>query len=155
MDAEVTDTPPSAKPDRTLLAILVVVGLLVVIALVVVLVRSTVRETLDPSTPEGVVQRYAQAVIDRDDAAASEYLTGRSEDCDYYDRGSTNLRLTFESSKITGTQAVVFVSISSSYGGDPFSNYEYSYDDEFRLVKSGDSWLIETAPYEFLSCGGN
>ena len=154
MDAEVIETPP-AKPDRTLMAILIVVGLLVAIALVVVLVRSTVRESLDPSTPEGVVQRYAQAVIDGDDEAATEYLTGRSDDCDYYDRGSTNLRLTFESTKINGDEAVVLVSISSSYGGDPFSNYEYSYDDEFRLVKAGESWLIETAPYEFLSCGGN
>jgi hypothetical protein len=155
MDAEVSESATSAKPDRTLLAVLLVVGLLVAIALVVVLVRSTVRESLDPSTPEGVVQRYAQAVIDGDDETAADYLTGRSSDCDYYDRGSTNVRLTFQSSKITGSKAVVRVSISSSYGGDPFSNYEYSYDDEFRLVKSGDSWLIETAPYEFLSCGGN
>ena len=151
MDAEVSETHQPAKPDRTLLAVLIVVGLLVVIALVVVLVRGAARESLDPSTPEGVVQRYAQAVIDGDDATAAEYLTGRSDDCDYYD--SSNLRLTFDSTKISGNDATVRVSISSSYGGDPFSNYEYSYDDEFRLVKSGDSWLIESAPYEFLPCG--
>ena len=152
MDAEVSAKP---KPDRTLLAVLIVVGLLVVIALVVVLVRSTVRESLDPSTPEGVVQRYAQAVIDGDDATAAEYLTGRSEDCGYYDSEPGNLRLTFDSTKISGDEARVQVSISSSYGGDPFSSYEYSYDDEFRLVKSGGSWLIKSAPYEFLSCGAN
>ena len=155
MDAEVKETPKPAKPDRTLVAVLVVVGLLVVIALVVVLVRSTVRESLDPSTPEGVVQRYAQAVIDGDDATAAKYLTGRSEDCGYYDSETGNLRLTFDSTKVTGNEAVVLVSISSSYGGDPFSNYEYSYEDEFRLVKSDGAWLIESAPYEFLSCEVN
>ncbi len=155
MDTDVSETAQPAKPDRTLLAVLVVVGLLVVIALVVVLVRSTVRESLDPSTPEGVVQRYAQAVIDGDDAAAAAYLTGRSEDCGYYGSDPANLRLTFDSTTISGNDATVRVSISSSYGGDPFSNYEYTYDDEFRLVKSGGAWLIETAPYEFLSCGGN
>jgi hypothetical protein len=158
MDAEVTESAPPAKPDRTLLAILVIVGLLVVTALVVVVVRGTVRDSLDPSTPEGVVQRYAQAVIDGDDAAAGDYLAGPVDDCEYYGRESTDLRLTLQSTKITGSTARVLVSVSTSNGGGPFSNYEYSYDDEFRLTKSGETWLIEYTPYEFGTCdftGGN
>lgn len=154
MDAEVTEPTPPAKPDRTLLAILIAVGLLVVIALVVVLVRNGARESFDPTTPEGVVQRYAQAVIDRDFESADEYLKEPSEECDYYDRGSVNLRLTFQSTEISGSNATVWVTVSSSYGSGPFSNSEYSYDDRFSLVKSGESWLIDQTPYDFISCSG-
>ena len=153
MDNEVTQPTPAVKPDRTLLAILVVVGLLVVIALVVVLVRSGARESLDPSTPEGVVQRYAQAVIDGDEATAGEYLSSLPEECEYYepyDRG--NLRLTFQSTDVSGDTAIVRVSVSTSYGGDPFSNNEYSSDAQFTLVAAGQKWLIEQTPYEFISC---
>lgn len=155
MDADVIEPGQPAKPDRTLLAVLIAVGLLVVIALVVVLVRSGVRESLDPSTPEGVVQRYAQAVLDGDDEAAGEYVasTGSSEECDYYERGDLNLRLTFQETDISGSHATVRVSMTQSYGGDLFSNYDYSWDADFTLVKSGDSWLIEETPYEFMACG--
>ena len=157
MDAKIIEPATSpAKPDRTLLAILIVVGLLVVIALVVVLVRSGGQQSLDPSTPEGVVQRYAQAVVDGDDEGAVEYLTKRSEDCEYYyNSGEVNLRLTFQSTEISGDEATVRVSVSTSYGGDPFSNYEYSTDSEFKLVKSGSTWLIEETPYEFIACGSS
>ena len=155
MDADVTETTPPAKPDRTLLAILIVVGLLVVIALVVVLVRSGVRESLDPTTPEGVVQRYAQAVIDGDETTAAQYLRGRSDECDYYEPGPVDLRLTLKSTDISGSHATVFVSVTTSYGysGGLFSSSEYSTDAEFRLVTSGGAWLIEETPYEFISCG--
>ena len=152
MDADVIEPTPPAKPDRTLLAILIVVGLLVVLALVVVLVRSTVRDSFDPTTPEGVVQRYAQAVIDGDEAAAGEYLASRPEECDYYDRGTADLRLTLRSSEITGSNATVRVSVSTSYSDDPYSNYEYTTNDQFTLVQSGGSWLIEQMPYDFISC---
>lgn len=159
MDAEVTEPIPTVKPDRTLLAILIVVGLLIVVAVVVVLARSGARELLDPSTPEGVVQRYAQAVIDGDDATAAGYITERAQQCELYsgyESGDAQLRLTLQSTDISGSNATVRVSVTTSYdgsyGGDPFSNSEYSYDAEFTLVSSGGSWLIKETPYEFLPC---
>lgn len=154
MDNDVPEPVARAKPDRTLLAVLIVVALLVVLALVAVLVRGTARESLDPNTPEGVVQRYAQAVIDGDDATASQYLAGRLDGCDYYERGTGKLRLTFRSSTISGDSATVLVTVTTSYGGDLFGNGEYSYDEQFRLVSSGESWLISEAPYDFLTCSG-
>lgn len=156
MDDDATETPPPARPDRTLLAVLVTVGLLVVIALVVVLVRGGARESLDPSTPEGVVQLYAQAVIDGDDTKAATYLAGQSEDCDYYYGSDTdNVRLTLKSTEISGSHATVRVSVTTSYGGGGglFGGGEYSTDDEFSLVRSGDAWLVADTPYEFTSCG--
>jgi hypothetical protein len=154
MDDEVMESNPPAKPDRTLLAILIAVGLLVVVALVVVLVRGTARESFAPTTPEGVVQRYAQAVIDGDDETAGQYLVEPSDECDYYDPGERNLRLTFRSTDTSPTEATVRVTVTTSYSGGLFSDYEYSNDDQFRLVKSGDSWLIRDTPYEFISCSG-
>lgn len=147
-------SPAAAKPDRTLLAVLIAVGLLVVIALAVVLARSAVRETFDEATPEGVVQRYAQAVIDGDDDAAAEYLAARADECKYYyEDTSVDRRLTFRSSDISGGNATVSVTVSTSYGGVPFTSYQSSYDTEFRLTKVDGTWLIKTAPYEFISCG--
>lgn len=156
MDAEVTESAEPtlpAKPDRTLLAILIVVALLVVVALVVVLVRSVPQEPLDKSTPEGVVQRYAQAVIDGDDDAAAQYLAAPLKDCEYYERGPIDMRLTFKATNKSDSSATVRVTISTSYGSDPFSSSEYSYEDRFVLVRSGESWLIEQTPYDFISCG--
>lgn len=159
MEATVAVPAQSSKPDRTLVAILIVVGLLVVIALVVVVARSSARQTFDASTPEGVVQRYAQAVIDDDDATAAQYLVPLAKQCEFYYEDDYNdsakVRLTLQSTELRDDAATVKVSVSTShegYGGGPFSNSEYSHDDEFRLVKSGETWLIDSAPYEFISC---
>lgn len=155
MDAEVTKSTPQARPDRTLFAVLVAIGLLVVIAIVVVLVRGAAPQSFDASTPEGVVQRYAQAVIDHDGATASSYLSDDSKDCEYYGPSGAdygNVRLTLQSTDVNGDRATVHVSVATNYGGGPFSGSEYVRDDIFVLVESGDSWLIEQSPYEFVTC---
>lgn len=155
MDNDVTEVPLPAKPDRTLIAILIAVGLLVVIALVVVLIRNGASPSYDPKSPEGVVQAYARSVIDGDDTAAAAFLSARPEECDYFERSDDSQRLAFRSTKISGTTATVRVTISTtySYGGGPFSTSDSTVDDEFRLVRSGDSWLISKTPYQFISCG--
>lgn len=152
MDAETPETAPHAKPDRTLLAILIAVGLLVVIALVVVLVRGSAHTVLDASTPEGVVQRYAQAVIDGDDVTTAQYLESRSEDCQYYEPSPVKVRLAFRSTDIHGDRATVLVTVTSSYYGGFLGSGEYSNEEQFVLAKSGGHWLIVDTPYEFLSC---
>jgi hypothetical protein len=152
MEAEIIEPAAPAKPDHTLLAILIVVALLLVIAVVVVLVRTSARATLDAASPEGVVQRYSQAVLDGDDATAAKYFKGSPDDCGYYDSQSDNLRLTFKSTHISGDTATVRVTVSQNYGGGPFSNYEYSTDERFTLVKSSGTWVIIEAPYEIILC---
>ena len=66
--------PRPARPDRTLLAIMVAIAVMVIVALAVVLTRGE-PAPLAESTPAGVVQRYAAAVIAGDEASASAYLT--------------------------------------------------------------------------------
>jgi len=62
------------RPDRTLLAIMAAIAVIVIIALAVVFTRGE-PAPLAESTPAGVTQRYAAAVIAGDEAAASAYLT--------------------------------------------------------------------------------
>jgi len=153
-DTEVTP-PPVARsdPDRTLIAILAAIAVIVVVALVVVLTRGAAAP-LDESTPEGVVQRYAQAVAGGDDAAALEYLAPSADlECYDYDTGADRARLTFVSTDITGDTAIVTVNLTATYGYSLFGSSQSSYQERFELVKSGTAWQITTAPYEFAVCG--
>jgi hypothetical protein len=152
-DTEVTP-PPTARrgPDRTLVAILVAIGVIVVVALVVVLSRGAAAP-LDPSTPEGVVQRYAQAVADGDDEAALEYLTtDAKERCEGFYETSDRARLTFVDTNVSGDTATVTVNLTTTYGYSLFGSSQSSYEEQFRLMKSGGGWLISEAPYEFRTC---
>jgi hypothetical protein len=154
MDADDSALSTPAKPDRTLRAILIAVVLLVVIAVVVVLVRNATSVALDPATPEGVVQRYSQAVIDGDQTTARSLLSPSSTDnCNFYDPEPTGVRMTLRSTTLSGTTtAIVRVSISRNNNGGPFSGNEVTSDDKFILVKTGGTWLIFSAPYDFTTC---
>lgn len=147
-----SETP--AKPDRTLPIILIVIAALAIVAVVVVFGRGE-PEPLDPSTPEGTVQRYATAVIDGDEAAALSLLSPQwLADCDpmSYGHPSSDLRLTLISSSERGSTTTVKVSIASSSGSGPFDSSTYEYEDSFQLQKDGDSWLVRSAPWEFATC---
>lgn len=68
---------PAGRPDRILIVILSIIAVLVAVALAAVFFRGQ-PELLDEGTPAGVVQRYAAAVLDGDEAAAAGYLAERS-----------------------------------------------------------------------------
>ena len=136
-----------ARPDRTLIVILAVIGALVVVALVVVFARGE-PELLDESTPQGVVQRYSAAVIEDDEAAAIEYLSPEVGDsCRPFDAGTTqDLRVTLVSTTERDDTADVDVLITMSYGGGLFGSSEYEEPGSFELVASDGGWLIESRP---------
>ncbi len=150
---------PTGKPDRTLLVIVSVIAAVVVLALIVVFTRGA-PAPLDPSTPQGVVQTYSQAVIAGDRPAAQQLLTAKvREKCDRADPyPSSNQRVTLVSTSVTGHTAVVQVSMSSNSGGGPFGGPEYQSEGRFTLVSEGGFWRIDSAPWEFTICynqGGN
>ncbi len=144
-------TTPTSPARRTLIAILASIAVVVIIALIVVFTRGT-PALLDESTPEGVVQRYSVAVIDGDDEAALGYLSDDAkEKCGRVDNTvDSGIRVTLDSTVLRGDSANVTVLISR-YDGGPFGS-EYSYEETFRLVKDGDSWRVETAPWELTLC---
>ena len=147
---------PSApgRPDRTLLAILAAIAVLVIVALIVVFTRGE-PAPLDEATPSGVVQRYSAAVIAGDEAAATAYLSDSAKSgCikEVPRMGTDNLRVTLVSTTERAATADVRVLITVSEGGGPFGSSEYQMEDAFDLVKAGDKWLIERAPWQLTVC---
>lgn len=146
--------PARHRPDRTLYAILAAIAVLVVVALIVVFTRGE-PAPVDEATPAGVVQRYSAAAIEGDEAAAAAYLTdaAKSRCSGYMERmPGDNLRVTLVSTTERPTSADVKVLITVSEGGGPFGSAEYQIEDVFDLVKTGDKWLIDSAPWQLTVC---
>lgn len=141
------------KPDRVLVAIVAAVAVLVALSLVLVFSRGE-PAPLDASTPEGVVQRYAAAVIGGDEATAATYLTEAArKTCQHTDYPATeDLRVVLVSTTVREDTADVEVSLVASAEGGPFGPSEYSYDDVFDLAKVDGQWLIDTAPWQLAIC---
>lgn len=144
---------PARKPDRTLIVILSVIAALVVVALIVVFTRGE-PESLDESTPEGVVQRYAAAVIEGDEDAAIDYLVPELGDpCERIETGPVDsMRVTLVSTTERADSADVKVLIVTSYEGGLFGSSEYEEEGVFDLVEADGDWLIESAPWPLTVC---
>jgi hypothetical protein len=144
---------PARRPDRFLIVILSVIAGLVVVALAAVFFRGQ-PEPLDEGTPAGVVQRYAAAVLDGDEATASGYLADRSgRPCGPVERAArSGLRVTLVSTTERADSADVHVAITVSNGSGPFGSQEYETEDVFDLVKVSGRWLVKTAPWRFTIC---
>ncbi|WP_307040617.1 hypothetical protein [Agromyces ramosus] len=146
---------PATKPDRTLIVILGVIGVLVIVALIVVFTRGE-AVPLDEASPEGVVQRYSAAVLEGDEQAAIGYLTPELGDpCRRMGLATTDgMRITHVSTTERDDTAHVRVLISTSYDGGMFGSSQYEEEADFDLVKAGDRWLIEMTPWQLAVCTG-
>lgn len=144
-------------PDRVLITVLAVIAVLVVGSLAIVLLRGQPQQ-LDPKSPAGVVQRYAAAVVDSDQAEAQQYLSQRAlANCagGYYSGAigaSNDLRITLGSETVRDSTATVVVGITRSGGAGPLGSGEYTEDGVFQLVKADGTWYIDSAPYSLLAC---
>ncbi|MGV8876388.1 MAG: hypothetical protein ACOH1K_02630 [Rhodoglobus sp.] len=143
--------PHKPRPDRTLIAVVVVIATIVVIALVVVFTRGGAVE-VDPATPEGVVQSYSLAVLDNDYDNAREFISAEIRaTCTKAEPSMVQgLRMTVISSKVTGDTAVVRVTME--HDGGSFGGTGYEYDGVFILIHDGDLWKVESAPWELALC---
>lgn len=141
----------SVRPDRTLIAILSIIGAIVVIALVVVFTRGGPAD-VDPATPEGVVQSYSRAMVDSDYTAARALLASRLlDDCDRAEPSTVQgLRMTVISSKADGDRAVVRVSMER--GSGEFGGSGYTSEEVFIMVSESGQWKIETVPWDLTLC---
>ena len=143
----------ASKPDRALIVVLAVTALLVVVALIVVFVRSAPAQ-LDPDSAEGVVQRYATAVLSGDEDAAADLLSSAAkEDCgEIVEPWTDGMRVTLVSSTERATSAEVRVDIITYYDGGLFGGSEYTEPGTFELVQSGGDWRIDTVPWQLSVC---
>lgn len=131
-----------------------VVAVLVVAAVVVVLTGPRISD-LDPDSPEGVVQRFVQAMIDGDEDLASSLVAYDEGDCTPMPpdamNGDESIRITLGDVRVSGDDADVDITITRS-GGGPLDPYEWSDDLTFDLGRVDGAWLIERAPWPFQIC---
>lgn len=137
---------PMTDTRKPLVIVGSVVGALIVLTLLVSALRPIT--TLDPKTPDGVVQAYIQALLDDDEALAEEYVTNDFlDDCDPYRRSSNTNRYSITESGDYRDGYLVSVQESSS---DAFGGYSQEVD--FFLLDQDDNWLIDSADWPF-GCG--
>lgn len=116
------------------------VGVLAVVALVAAGVLREAPE-LDPSTPEGTVQAYFQAVFDGDQEAAAALTEG---ECDpNLGPGSQveGVSASLGSVEFDDTQATVVVNMSQP-SSEPFGGLT-EWPEWFSLLNRDGTWLIQ------------
>ena len=148
-------------PSRlVLIAIGVSVVVLVGVAVVIALQPPPV---LDPATPEGTAQRYFQAVNGGDADLVASYVTDdvndrcgnfvRLEELRRHDQNET-ASVSIVRTEIDGDDAEVEVTITVTYGEDPFSAGSDTFDETLVMRYQGDRWLISEPawPWDRYSC---
>lgn len=134
-------------------ALLSGIGLVVVIAVVVIVARGGPQE-YPADTPEGVVQRYSQALIDGDFEGALEYVVPEiADDCerDWFAAEDYRVALVRTTERDSGT--TVDVLITAVYGSGLLGPGESESEGSFLLVQEDGEWLIERAPWQLSLCG--
>ena len=143
---------PARRSRLTLIALAAGVALVVVIALVAVFTRGGAAQ-LDAGTPEGVVQRYSQALIDGDTETALTYVVPEVADaCVSRYVSEEDTRITVLETTEREDTAHVRVLIVTTYGTGPFGADEYEAESSFDLVNRRGDWLVEVAPWRLAAC---
>jgi hypothetical protein len=133
-------------------ALLIGIGLVVVTAIVVIVVRGGPQE-YPADTPEGVVQRYSQAVIDRDVDAALAYVVPEvADDCEREWFGGDDHRVALVRTTERASGATVDVLITTVYDSGLLGPGESESEASFLLVERDGEWLIERAPWQLSLC---
>lgn len=126
-------------------------GVLVVVALVA---AGLLQESpnLDPSTPEGTVQAYLEAVFAGDQEAAAEYTEG---DCDpNLSPGAPTEGVSASLVSVEGDDSHTTVIVRLSQPSeDPFVGLS-EWDEWFNLVNRDGTWVISQPvwPYYGVDC---
>ncbi|AWB88678.1 hypothetical protein [Homoserinimonas hongtaonis] len=145
-------SPSRDRPDRTLVVILGIVGLLVMLAFVAVFTRGEPAE-FEADTPEGVVQAYTQAYVSGDYEKARTFVVDAACAGDYYAEPNQDVSVTLVSTDEFPSSAAVRVTITTTYSTNPFGPSSVASDEVFHLTKRGGNWIIDTAPWQFDVCG--
>lgn len=142
----------SRRSRMVMIALAAGIALVVIVALIAVFTRSGPAEYA-ADTPEGVVQRYAQAVVDGDlDTAESYLVPARADSCVYRPIEVVDVRVTLLDTTERGDLATVEVGIAASYGGGLFGSSTYEYEGQFNLQQVDGDWLVVSAPWELTIC---
>lgn len=146
--------PESSAPSATRIILWagIAVGVLLVVAVGFTFISSSPR--LDPNTPEGVIQRYLQAVVDGRRQEARSYLSDRLQpECNpgsprYLSRDA--YRIEWIETVMDRSTARVEVSVAEQDPGI-FGSY-YEFYASFSLELAEDGWRITHQEWPWYGC---
>ena len=143
---------------RTSVVLLSAVAAIIVLGGVAGVISAT-RSTSqgDPSTPEGAVQVYLQAIARGDVDAAGALLLSEGP-CTVSDLSRAHLpaslRAVLTSSSINGDSAVVQVDVTEGSMDEPFGSSGYGHTEAFLLARTGGTWSLTEVPWPMYDCSG-
>ena len=145
--------------NRWLIVIGSVVAILIIVSIVVALYTQNRLPILGEDTPEGIVQRYLQA-LERDDLTlAYSYLSASAKERKPFQEFSRELsfrskevqqrQVTLDKSRVFDNTAEVQVSIREFSPSGPltFQPSENSFQSYFSLQKQDGKWFISDASW--------
>lgn len=144
------------KQDKFLTGILIGIGALVLLALGLFFTRQDQRDYVADTNPQGVVQNYVLAVLNKDYQKAYGYLADLKYKPTYEEfrqsffngvvnPGDTGVDI--GSVETQDSEAIVSLSIYYA-NADPFSS-RYASEDRALLVKQNGNWKLSSMPYNF------
>jgi len=115
---------------------------------------------LDPTTPEGTVQGYFQAVLDQDVDRAfahmSDELTRRCDQMNAHDSlrfgPADEARIVVLDTRVAGDGATVRVEVTETYGTGIFTSDSHSFKETLSMERRGDGWAIAKPPWPIHEC---
>lgn len=135
------------------------VGAVVLLAIVTSAVVGAVRDPdlLDRDTPEGVVQRYAQAAIDEDYEQARGFLAEEvAERCTPARFRETwvpeSVSLSLDEVDVRGDEAEVRVHLRRVREPPPFGSGGYETTETFVLTRERGEWRLTDTPWPLSFC---
>jgi hypothetical protein len=147
------------KQDKFLTGILIGIGALILLALALFFTRQNGKnDYVAEDNPEGVVNNYVVAVLNKDYQKAYGYLADLEEKPTYeqfrqsFFNGMVNptdAGVEIGTAEINGNEAVVTLSVYYS-ANDPFAS-RYASQDRALLVRQDGSWKLSAMPYNFWS----
>ncbi|MBW3560883.1 MAG: hypothetical protein KY437_00130 [Actinobacteria bacterium] len=143
--------------------VVTVVSVIAVAVLAVVITTVREPESYPADSPEGVVQRYLQAVADGDLEAAAQLHTEEFRDrCEDHGPGRVPPRFEDRSfdADLVDTREVdddtidVSVRITEFSGDPPFGGGGYDHEEIYRVQRVDGSWLIVDSGWPYYGCPG-
>lgn len=143
-----------ASPNRVLLLIVGVLGLITVVVLALTVGRNV--EQFELGTPEGVAQAYLKAAFDGDFDEAASYFAIDSE-CDATDLDRAflqeDVRVSLVEVTTTGDKGTVRINAEIA-DGSPFGGY-YEEQHSLRVVREDNSWKLTGIPWPLYDCSNS
>ena len=141
-------------PNRVLLVIIGVLGLIAVAVLALTVGRNV--EEFDLDSPEGVAQVFLKAAFDGDfDEAAAFFSTDSECDATDLDRAfiQEDVRVSLVEVTTTGDKGTVRINAEIA-DGSPFGGY-YEEQHSLRVVREDDSWKLTGIPWPLYDCSNS